>query len=102
MDTRKYYGSKGRYLKEHKDYFSAEQLSQDADFLISILNLKKKDKILDLACGHARHTIELKKRGFDVDGLDYSDHLLKKAENFAKHKQAQINFFKQDIHSINI
>jgi len=102
MDTRKYYGSKGRYLKEHKDYFSAEQLSQDADFLISILNLKKKDKILDLACGHARHTIELKKRGFDVDGLDYSDHLLKKAENFAKHKQVQINFFKQDIHSINI
>lgn len=102
MDIKKYYSAKGEYLKEHKNYFSDQQLGKDIDFLINVLNLKKKDKILDLACGHGRHTIELKKRGFDIDGLDYSDHLLKKAKNLAKHEQLQINFFNQDVHNINI
>lgn len=102
MDTKKYYSAKGKYLKEHKNYFSDQQLSKDIDFLINALNLKKKDKILDLACGHARHTIELRKRGFDIDGLDFSDYLLKKAEDIARRERLQINFFKQDIHNINI
>jgi len=102
MDTKKYYSAKGKYLKEHRNYFSLEQLNKDINFIIDVLNLKKKDKILDLACGHGRHTIELKQRGFDIDGLDFSDYLLKKAKNFAQHEQLQINFFKQDIHNINI
>ncbi len=89
-------------MREHKNYFSKKQLQKDVDFLIDALNLKKKDKILDLACGHGRHTIELKKRGFDVDGLDFSSHLLKVAQKNAKQENLQLNFYKQDIQNINL
>jgi len=102
MDFKKYYGSQGKYLKEHKKYFSEKQLQNDVDFLIGVLNLKKKDKILDLACGHGRHTIELKKKGFNIEGLDFSDYLLKTAKNRAKQEHLQIKFYKQNIHSINL
>lgn len=102
MDLKKYYGAQGDYLKEHKNYFSKKQLQKDADFIIDVLNLNKKDKILDLACGHGRHTIELKKRGFKTDGLDFSSHLLKVAKENAKQENLQINFYKQDVHNINL
>lgn len=61
IEIKKYYSSQGKYLKEHEDYFSDKQLKNDVYFLINVLNLKNKDKILDFACGHGRHTIELKK-----------------------------------------
>lgn len=102
MDLKKYYGVRGDYLKEHKKYFSKKQLQKDVNFIIDVLNLNKKDKILDLACGHGRHTIELAKKKFNVAGLDFSSYLLKVAKEYAKQENLQINFFKQDIHNINI
>lgn len=102
MKLKKYYGFRGKYLEEHKNYFSEKQLQKDVDFLIDVLSLKKKDNILDLACGHGRHTLKLKKGGFDIDGLDFSEHLLEMAKEKAKQEGLQINFFNQDIHDINL
>lgn len=102
MNLKQYYGVKSSYLKEHKNYFSEMQLKKDVDFLIGVLKLKKTDKILDLACGHGRHTIELKKKGFNIEGLDFSDYLIKIAKECAKKENLQINFYKQDIHKINL
>ena len=101
MNLKKYYGAQGDYLKEHKNYFSNKQLKKDVDFVISAMRLNKKDKILDLACGHGRHTIELKKKNFNIDGLDYSRHLLKIAKNHAEQEGLRINFYQKDIHKIN-
>jgi len=102
MDLKKYYGARGDYLEEHKKYFSKKQLQKDVNFIIDVLSLNKKDRILDLACGQGRHTIELKKRDFNIEGLDFSDYLLKIAEDRAKQEHLQIKFYKQDIHSVNL
>jgi len=102
MEIKKYYSSQGKYLQEHRNYFSEKQLQKDVNFLIDVLSLKKQDKILDLACGQGRHTLELKNRGFDIDGLDFSNFLLKVAKQEAKQKNLQINFYKQDIHNISL
>ena len=102
MNLKKYYGAQGDYLKEHKNYFSNKQLKKDVDFVISAMRLNKKDKILDLACGHGRHTIELKKKNFNIDGLDYSRHLLKIAKNHAEQEGLRINFYQEDIHKIKL
>lgn len=101
MNTKKYYSSKGDYLDEHKNYFSDKQLQIDVDFLISALRLSKKDKILDVACGNGRHTIELNKCGFNVDGLDFSSHLLGLAKKASQQAGLRINFYKQNINNIN-
>jgi ubiquinone/menaquinone biosynthesis C-methylase UbiE len=102
MSLRRYYGPKGPYLKEHKEYFTPEQLQKDVNFLIKALRLKKKDKILDIACGNGRHTIELKKRGYNIDGLDFSGYLIRIARKRAKQENLEINFYTQDMHKINL
>jgi len=102
MDPQQYYGAKGQYLDEHCEYFSKKQLEEDADFLIRVLKLSKKDKILDLACGHGRHTIELKRRGYDIDGLDFSKFLLKTAEEQATKKNLKINFYQSNVHNVKL
>jgi len=102
MSIKKYYEKKGDYLEEHKDYFTKQQLIKDISFITSGLHLKKQDKILDLACGHGRHTIALKKKGYDIDGLDFSQHLLNIAQETVEQEGLKIKFYKQDIHKIKL
>jgi len=51
------------YFKEFSEYISLDRTKKEADFLEKALTLKRGDKILDLACGSGRHTLELAKRG---------------------------------------
>ena len=50
----------------------ADTTMQEVDFLVSELNLKQGQHILDIPCGYGRHAIELSKRGFNVTGIDIS------------------------------
>jgi len=43
------------------------------DFLVERLELGPDKRVLDLACGHGRHALELARRGVPVVGLDYSE-----------------------------
>ena len=45
--------------------------------LIDLLELPSGSRILDCPCGQGRHAHLLAEAGFDVDGLDYSEPLLK-------------------------
>ena len=47
-----------------------EDTVRQVDFLIDKLNLRGNEKILDLACGFGRHSLELARRGFEVTGVD--------------------------------
>jgi len=44
--------------------------------LIEVLGLPAGARVLDVPCGQGRHAHLLAEAGFDVDGLDYSAHLL--------------------------
>lgn len=100
--TKHYYGSHGEYLKEHDDFFTKKQLIKDISFIKKTLKLKKTDKILDIGCGNGRHTIKLKKQGFNIEGLDASNYLLKLAGKECKKELLSIKFYNQNIHSIDI
>ena len=50
--------------------------------LIKKLKIKKKSKILDLACGVGRHSFYLNKKGMNVIGIDNSEKNIKKAKKF--------------------
>ena len=52
--------------------------------LTNYLNLKKKDTILDLACGRGRHSKYLYKQGFNVTGVDLSTESIAYAKQYEK------------------
>ncbi len=51
---------------------SPEWTKQEVDFLLSELNLKQGQYLLDIPCGFGRHSIEFAKRGYQVTGIDIS------------------------------
>jgi D-alanine-D-alanine ligase len=74
------------YLKTDGDVVGDPHItSEEVSAICRILNLSPQDRILDLCCGQGRHTHELAKRGFvNVEGLDRSHHLIRKARQHSK------------------
>ena len=56
----------------------------EVDAILRKVRLKPGSRILDLACGAGRHSLEFSRRGYQVVGLDYSDLLLRKAKAAAR------------------
>ncbi|OGL40574.1 hypothetical protein A3J32_03125 [Candidatus Saccharibacteria bacterium RIFCSPLOWO2_02_FULL_46_7] len=79
---------------------SAEQTAKDTAFIVKSLNLKKGAKLLDLGCGHGRHTIALAEHGYAVTGLDYSPDFIEIARKEAKAKVVSAQFVQQDMREI--
>jgi SAM-dependent methyltransferase len=74
----------------------------EVDQILKQMNLPTGARILDLACGQGRHSIELAKRGFQVTGLDYSPLLLTKARSMSKkvHKTKRPTFIEGDMRNL--
>ncbi len=67
--------------------------------LVTFLNLKKDDKILDLACGKGRHSVFLNSLGFNVVGADLSQNSIDYANQF---KNDTLKFVQRDMrHPLN-
>ena len=56
-----------------------EDTKNEVDFLIDQLKLQGNEKILDLACGYGRHSLELARRGYDVTGIDITSEYIEYA-----------------------
>lgn len=66
------------YLPNHKETLS-ERTLREVKGIEYLLQLKKSAKILDVPCGYGRHSIELAKRGYGVDGFDINAEHLRRA-----------------------
>ena len=64
------------YLLEYEPLFTLERDRREVARLLDILGLPAGARILDCPCGQGRHAHLLAEAGFDVDGVDYSRHLL--------------------------
>ncbi len=70
------------------DYFAAPHIAEDYDhyfqynelftYDVSVLDawLATPGRLLDLGCGTGRHVVHFARRGFEVTGVDLSDHML--------------------------
>ncbi len=58
-------------------------------------------KVLELACGTGRITLPLYESGVDIDGLDFSDSMLRVARDRSETKSFPINFILGDIRSLS-
>ena len=64
------------YLREYEPIFSLVEDRRQMGRLIELLELPSGARILDVPCGQGRHAHLLAEAGFDVDGVDLSEHLI--------------------------
>ncbi|GAC1392127.1 MAG: class I SAM-dependent methyltransferase [Candidatus Saccharimonadales bacterium] len=87
-----------KYLDTYLGNLTAERTKAETNFIIKTAQLSPSDVILDLACGHGRHSIELAQRGFaHVSGLDYSEIFINKAEADAQQAGVSVRFMRGDM-----
>ncbi len=67
------------------------------DNLVSILQIKVHQKILDVACGKGRHAIYLNQKGFEVVGIDLSGNNITHAQQF---ESPSLHFVRQDMREV--
>jgi 2-polyprenyl-3-methyl-5-hydroxy-6-metoxy-1,4-benzoquinol methylase len=90
-----------RFLILLKKYLPPEAAAEEVKFIEKTLKLKPKMKILDLACGWGRHSIELALRGYEVTGLDLNPLYLKEGKKSAEKLNLKIRWIKGDMRKIS-
>ncbi len=90
------------YLKTDADVVDDQRITmKEVDLFSEILKLSTEDKILDLCCGHGRHSLELARRGFvNVEGLDRSHYLIQKSKAQAKKEGLNVRFREGDARKL--
>lgn len=90
------------YLRTDGDVVNDQEITKrEVDTFVRLLGLKPEDRILDLCCGHGRHSLELARRGFkNVEGLDRSRYLIQKAKTLAKKEGLEIKFREGDARDL--
>lgn len=89
------------YLYFYEDHLPEEATEKQVEFLIKYMQLKKSQKILDLACGHGRHANRLAQRGYDVTGIDKSEEFLQEARKRAENFEVEPKFIQADMRKLD-
>lgn len=89
-----------QYMKEYAHMLPPERTKFEINFVEKAMKLKRGAKVLDLACGHGRHSIELASRGYKVTGQDLNSYFLKLAEDSAKVEKVNVRWVKSDMRRI--
>jgi len=72
-----------------------ESSKEEIEKIIELADLEKGSKILDMPCGVGRHSIELRKKGFDVVGVDKTTSYIKDAKE--KDDSGNIEFIRGNM-----
>jgi SAM-dependent methyltransferase len=78
-----------------------ERTLQEVDFAVEKLALEPGARVLDLACGHGRHSVELARRGFRVTGVDLSPRSLELAREAAAADGLAVDFVRADMRELD-
>lgn len=79
----------------------ADRTGVEVDRAIAMLKPQGSERVLDLACGIGRHSLELRRRGFEVVGVDISDELLEVAASDAAEQSLDISFVQADLRELD-
>lgn len=73
----------GRHAQLYDLFYGDKPYSEEATFIhnqLELAGLKPGAKLLDLACGTGRHSIEFAGLGYEVTGVDYSPDMIARAK----------------------
>ena len=77
-----------------------DRTEAEVDRAIMMLRPEGGERVLDLACGIGRHSLELRQRGFEVVGVDISPELLEMAERSASEEGLEVAFMQADLREL--
>lgn len=77
-----------------------ERTQTEVEFIVEKLELGESARILDLACGHGRVSLELARRGHRVTGLDLSPRSLAVARDAAEREALDVEWIEADMREI--
>jgi SAM-dependent methyltransferase len=77
-----------------------DRTGPEVDRVIKILQPRGDERILDLACGSGRHSLELGRRGFSVVGADISPDLIEIARREAAEEGLDVDFVLSDLRDL--
>jgi SAM-dependent methyltransferase len=78
-----------------------DRTGPEVDRVARILQPRGGERILDLACGSGRHSLELRRRGFDVVGADISTDLIEIARRDAAAAGLDVEFVRADLRELD-
>jgi len=88
------------YLRIYAPVLPAERTEREVNGIVDLLALPQGRTILDLCCGHGRHTIPLAQKGYKVTGQDLSEVFLHEAETEAQAQHVDIHWVHSDMRHI--
>ena len=88
------------YLRIYTPFLPAEKTARDVSNILNLLNLSPGSSLLDLCCGHGRHTIPLAQRGYTMTGQDLSEPFLRRAQAEAEAQATKIRWTQGDMRTI--
>jgi SAM-dependent methyltransferase len=77
-----------------------EKSAAEVEFLIEALGLEPGQSVLDIPCGHGRHSIELALRGIRVVGVDLNDVPLEAARLAGRERGVNLDLRRIDMREI--
>jgi len=80
----------------------ADRTEAEVDRALTMLKPRGGERILDLACGIGRHSRELRKRGFEVVGVDISPDLLEMAERETSEQGLDVTYMEADLRELDL
>jgi SAM-dependent methyltransferase len=80
----------------------ADRTEAEVDRAIMMLKPQGSERVLDLACGIGRHSLELRRRGFEVVGVDIADDLLEMAARSAQEQDLDVSFVQADLRELDL
>ncbi len=85
------------YLYFYEDSLTGERTRGECDFIERACQLKRGQAVLDLACGHGRHALELASRKYELTGVDINADFLRIAREAASAAELDIEYIEGDI-----
>jgi SAM-dependent methyltransferase len=83
------------------DLRGGERTEKEVGFVTERLALEPGAPILDLACGHGRHSLALARLGYAVTGVDLSEPSLARARDAAESDGVKATFLRSDMREID-
>ncbi len=77
-----------------------DRTGPEVDRVAKILQPRGDERVLDLACGSGRHSLELRRRGFSVVGTDISPDLIEIARRDTVEESLDVDFVLSDLRDL--